>query len=327
MTHLFVACALLAAAPLAHRAAEDPRLSVRVVAVQRLLYRDGADARSDRPAHVRAASGLAWWGERLAIAQDDAAFVAVWDPTTHRVDHIDLPADAHGRRQFDALHGNKAAKLDLESIAAAPDGGLLAFGSGSTPVRDVIVRIGPPSSPGVQVIPLPRVFGTLRARRLLGSELNIEGAALTPDGVRLFQRGNGAPREGLDPVDATVEVRQPFGEPVIGPVFRYDLGRVRGVRLTFTDASPAPGGHTLYLASAEDSPDAVRDGPVAGSVVGVLDAAGVARQAPLAGAWKLEGIALDRTRRDRVYLVADPDDPARPAVLITAELAGPWFRD
>lgn len=310
-----LACLVLAAPP-------DPGLSVRVVATRRLLYADGADARTDRPAHVRAASGLAWWGERLAIAQDDASFIALYDPATRRVDHLDLPATG-GRRQFDDLHGNKSAKLDLEAIAATPDGGLLAFGSGSKPVRDVVVRIGPPARPAVEVMRLPGLFGRLRRWKALGSELNIEGARVLPDGgARLFQRGNGA---GVK-VDATVDVRALLDPwTTLGPAVRYDLGHVNGVRLTFTDAAPAPDGHTLYLASAEDSPDAVRDGPVAGSVVGVIDAAGNARCAPLHGSWKLEGIALDRTRRDRVYLVADPDDPARPAVLITAELRGPWF--
>lgn len=340
---LACAQAALAAPPAARTvvATVDPALGVRIVSEQRLVYRLGADGRSDRPVHVRAASGLAWYGDQLAIAQDDAGFVGLWDPGTRRVEFVALPAGRGGRRQFDGLRGNKGEKLDLESAAAVRGAGgdaLVLFGSGSTPVRDVVVRV---DGSGARVHRASALFDALRASRELGSELNIEGAVVIDSGVRLFQRGNGAPRSGVQPVDASIDVSWPAlvsgvdletSAPVLGQVLKYDLGRVGGVRLTFTDAAAGAGGQVLYLASAEDSPDAVRDGPVAGSVVGVTDEEGKARHALLCDrrgrrlAYKLEGIALDRARRDRIYLVADPDDPVRPAVLITAELTGPWWR-
>jgi hypothetical protein len=94
--------------------------------------------------------------------------------------------------------------------------------------------------------------------------------------------GNGARRDGVVPVNATCELdwtdflahllepdRRP--PPVRTSVVRYDLGTMDGVPLGFTDAALWRGG-TLYTAAAEDSPDAVRDGRVAGTVVGVVDA-------------------------------------------------------
>jgi len=47
-----------------------------------LSYSGGADAAFDRPAHVRADSSLAWFGDWIAVIQDDA---------THRTDR-DRPA-------------------------------------------------------------------------------------------------------------------------------------------------------------------------------------------------------------------------------------------
>lgn len=149
--------------------------------------------------------------------------------------------------------------------------------------------------------------------------------------LRLFQRANGAAARGLVPVNATIDVRWPEARADPGTTVRYGLGGIGGVPLSFTDAAPGPPGHLLYLASAEDSPDAVRDGPVAGSAVGVIAPDGSARHALLmdpAGRplpFKLEGIALDPRRRDRAYVVADPDDPARPAILLTVALTGPWW--
>src|SRR3954467_9843492 len=122
----------------------DPDLSARIVGRVPLRYADGADPALDRPAHVRSASGLAWLGGRLMVIQDDAAFLAEVDPSTGLARAWPLPAGEGGARQFDDLRGNKHLKLDLESCVTARDaeGGelLLAFGSGSLPARERIVR-------------------------------------------------------------------------------------------------------------------------------------------------------------------------------------------
>ncbi len=63
----------------AHR---DPALRARIVRKVPLVYAAGADPALDRPAHVRAGSGLAWIGGVLAVMQDDANFIALADPVT-----------------------------------------------------------------------------------------------------------------------------------------------------------------------------------------------------------------------------------------------------
>jgi hypothetical protein len=111
-------------------------------------------------------------------------------------------------------------------------------------------------------------------------------------------------------------------------VVPYDLGEIDGMRLTFTDAASA-GGALLFTATAEDSPDAYRDGPVTGSAVGVLDGDG-GRWAPLQApdgalfAGKVEGLALFPGRADRLWIVVDRDAPATPSDLCEVELTGPW---
>ena len=125
------------------QAVRDPALRAIVQRSAPLFYNKGADPMLDRPAHVRAGSSLSWFGDRLALIQDDANFLLI-EPHSLQVDAIPLPAGEGGLRQFDDLRGNKRFKLDLEACVTVPtpDGDLLlAFGSGSTPDREKIVML------------------------------------------------------------------------------------------------------------------------------------------------------------------------------------------
>ena len=90
------------------------------------------------PEHVRAASALRRFANRLVIVQDDVNALAVRD-ASGAVRSVLLPAHASGRRVFDDTLGNKLDKLDLEACVTLPDGRLVAFGSGSTPQREQLV--------------------------------------------------------------------------------------------------------------------------------------------------------------------------------------------
>jgi hypothetical protein len=327
--------------------AQDPSLRACVVGHVPLLYDEGPDAALDRPAHVRAGSGLTRLGGRLAVVQDDAHFVALVDPDSGRVRSIPLPPGRGGRRQFDEQRGTKHWKLDLEACVSAPaEGGelLVAFGSGSGPARErILTLLSRPGAPvRIRLHDARRLYELLRSTQdFAGSELNLEGAVLLGgDTLRLFQRGNGAPRGDRVPVDATAELSwsglcaylaapEHAPLPALREVVQYELGTLGGVRLSFTDAA-ALDGAVAFLAVAEASPDAVRDGPVSGVALGVLEPTGAARWAPLHGAdgqgftGKAEGLCFDASRPDRAWIVLDRDDPAAPAELCELELSGTW---
>lgn len=323
----------------------SPSSSARVLHRTPLHYSDGADARSDRPAHVRAGSGVCvvdvpGMGRRLAVVQDDAHFIALIDPTkSGRIDVVDLPAGPGGLRQFDKPRGNKMQKLDLESIVAIDvDGapGLLCMGSGSAAVREVcvVVRFAADGTADVRALPAPALFKQLRDRHdFAGDELNIEGAVVVGDALRLFNRGNGSG----DAVDAVVDVSlsqllKHLDDPLLhaapkpGRVRAVELGSVDGTRLTFTDATRHPDGRTLFLAAAEASPNAIDDGDVAGTAIGVLHDDGSTTLVPLLDERgqplrdKVEGIAIDPSRPDRAFVVVDKDDPRAPADLLVVQL-------
>ena len=117
-----------------NRARRDHSLWATVLSRRPLRFAGGPDAAQDRPAHVRAGSGLAAAGGRLVVVQDDANFLALIDPgRPESARAIALPRGEDGARQFGDSRGNKHLKLDLEACVGTPDGSFVAFGSGSTP--------------------------------------------------------------------------------------------------------------------------------------------------------------------------------------------------
>jgi hypothetical protein len=343
-----------AAAPLVV-ARHDPALTARVAATRPMTYAAGADPAEDRPAHVRAGSGVAVVetpsGPRLAVVQDDAHFVALVDPATGLAEAVPLPPGVGGRRLFDTTRGNKHHKLDLEAclVVADPVGGapvLLAFGSGSTDARERVAVVRgladrPAAEADVTLADASALYAALRAEpAFAGTELNVEGAARVRgpggDAVRLFARGNGAGGQGsatcdlpLGPLLAYLLDAAPAPPPAAAAVTRYDLGSIDGERLGFTDAIPYAGG-VLYLAAAEASADVVEDGPVAGSAVGLIAPDGTTRWAPLvdagggAFAHKAEGVA--EAAPGRLWVVLDVDDPEAPSLLCEVTLEGTGWR-
>jgi hypothetical protein len=329
---------------ISHKASlRDTALAATVMSKVPLYYTEGADASLDRPKHVRAGSSLAWFGNRIAVIQDDANFIALIDSKNRQVDALSLSVGEGGLRQFDDLRGNKRFKLDLEACLtiSSPTGKvLLAFGSGSKKRRDSVVRVSSASG-AIDLVHASELYHRFQtAKAFSGSELNIEGAVFIDGWVRFFNRGNGEAREGLLPLDATCDVlwseleaylKDPdnLNAPELHRIVQYDLGTLNNIRLTFTDATATDRG-LLYVASAENSPDAITDGSVTGSVIGVLDETKGCRWTELrdtdGGPFcaKIEGICADRNLEGRVYVVTDADDPARPSELLEVALAGPW---
>ena len=348
-------------------AVQDRALRARVVGRRPLCYTAGANAALDRPGHVRAGSDAEWVGPWLVVVQDDSSFFALVDPDEGRVVGIPMPAGPGGARQFDDARGNKPDKLDLEAVVSIPQGPdgavVLAVGSGSAARREAIVLLrglggtGLPTAADVEVLTLSRFYAQLRdAAAFAGSELNVEAAVYlgpAPHGfLRLFNRGNGASQGGRGPVNATCDIswsalaahlgaHDRASPPFPRDIVQYDLGVTDGHPLAFTGAALGPGAGDMrrsivYTAAAEASPDATRDGPVAGCAVGVIAEGpdGIrARWALLEDAdggrfdGKVEGITLRPGDPMRAHVVLDRDAPDEPAELCDVMLEGPWFTE
>jgi hypothetical protein len=260
-------------------------------------------------AGVRAGSALLRVADKLLAIQDDA-FAAVWiDPATLETSRLVLRGGGEGMA--------KAVKPDFEA-AFLHDERIWILGSGSRPSRCNLARLdlARREAPLFNVAPL---FAAVE--RALGRDPNIEGAMPLGDRLRLFQRGPGRTPGGNFSVDLPIGVLAGGAPEVLG-VTGYELGALDAVHLSFTDAI-ALGRHVIYLAVAEDTPDGIADGPIAGAAVGMLDAGG--------GRWntltepdgsvsrrKVEGVALDAAGGG--WLLTDPDDAGQPAELCRVEL-------
>ena len=296
--------------------------------VVEVIVESAAELRFDDGTPVSAASGVAPLGDGWLVVQDDAT-LAAWCRGAS-VTPVRLLPPVEGLDRFSSAAGTKHLKPDLEvACPAEVDGApaVLALGSGSSArrMRGVLVRLGSrgPVAVAADLTPLYRRVADAAGVPL--EQLNFEGASRHGDTVRWYQRGNlaaGVASTGVDlPLAALVDAVLGRGDTAVpvGPVRRYDLGEVAGVGLAVTDAVALPDGRSLLSAAAEDTPNAVDDGPVVATALALVEGDRVVDVAPLptpgGRVHKVEGLALREAAGDEVLLLAvvDDDDPAVPS--------------
>ena len=296
-----------------------------------LRYDHGPHPLEDLPGHVRAASSIRRQSHRLVILQDDVSALAVLDPLTGSTQPILLPAGPDGARVFDDSRGNKKFKMDLEACVVLPDGRLVAFGSGSSPQREKIVTIASGKGAMAQLLSGSDFYACLRVHAAAhDTRLNIEGAVVHGDRLRLLQRGIG--ESGGKSWNAILDLplnrfvgwldgRNPL--PSVRRILQVDLGAVAGVSLGFTDAAVTGDGRVAFLACAEDTDNVLTDGPVLGCRFGWLDpddqAAVMTTIVDRDGQptqLKLEGIEIRLDGGSVFDVVADMDRGDEPAQLV-----------
>lgn len=316
------------------RVGSFPRIAARradglqvVLGAPTPLWYDRSPARaSDVPAFVRAASAIRRVGSQLVVVQDDVNAVAMID--RGRARPWLLPRGRGGARAFDDSRRNKRYKRDFEAACVLPDGRMVLLGSGAAPVREwiAILRLG-------QRPRMRRATGMYaRMRRLCqvaGQELNIEGALVQHERLRILQRGNGASRAdlragglvfdfGLADVLRWMDDAGPV--PKVLDVVELRLGSLRGVPFALTDGATVGTKAIALLAAAEDSANVRSDGPVLGcrfawwqgdrlEWTDIVDVEG--RPVRL----KLEGLEPRPRSTTEFDVVADPDRADQPAQL------------
>ncbi|KQS95553.1 hypothetical protein [Rhizobium sp. Leaf386] len=285
-----------------------------------------------RPLHISAASGLVCVGTTMYVVADDELHLGVFSTTE--------PEPGDLIRLFDGALPNvkaerKRRKPDLEALALVPAsrnfprGALLAVGSGSRPNRCRGALLGLDANGAVcgspRELDLSPILDPLKDTF---DDLNIEGAVVFSDELRLFQRGN--KRQADNAIiryslsrflDALQSPRADTIEP--SSINRLDLGLIRGVPFCFTDAAALPNGDMVFCAVAEDSEDAYRDGPCIAAGIGIADNNGqLVSFQHLDRPYKVEGInARQDGDRLEILLVTDADDPGIPAGLFSTSIA------
>lgn len=283
---------------------------------------------------VRAASGVTRFGDGWIVAQDDANHAAWWRGS--EVSRIRLFPPTDGADLFSEAAGTKHLKPDIEAACAvevAGRPGALLLGSGSLPARTrAALVVHRPDGPAVDDADLAPLYDAVAAALSIRREqLNLEGACAVGDRVRWFQRGHG--RSGVPSASVDLDARQlvaavrgtlPATSIQLRHVRRYELGTLAGFALTITDAVALPDGRILVAAAAEDAPDAVADGPVAGSALAMLRGGDVSiiDLPPDVRGRKIEGLAMRGVSDDGVLVLAvvDADDPELASIAVELRL-------
>ena len=278
------------------------------------------------------ASGVEILGPTAFIIGDDS-------PYLYRLDAVTLtplePVRLFDTKHFDDGRISKKRKPDLECMVALtwPDGraGLLLLGSGSRPTRDRAWFVPTDGAvPGLpEVVDLTVLYNHLRTYLPAGVSLNLEAAATTTTELLLFQRTVGRADAALLfvlPLETVLRLLAgEAGASVPVPhqlVFQLPL--IDGCAAGFSGATFVDG-RLFVSASVENTSDAVLDGEVLGSFVGMVDM--VAQTAIFARlVWadgrayvgKVEGLAMRKllgAGRWELLLVTDDDVGGSTAVV------------
>ncbi|MCF1494505.1 hypothetical protein GOZ83_13155 [Agrobacterium vitis] len=285
----------------------------------------------NRPLHLSAASGLVCVGSTIYVVADDELHLGVFS--------TQLPEPGRLVRLFEGVLPDKKAerkrmKPDLEALTLVPafesfpHGALLALGSASRPNRGrgallILDRAGTVCGPP-QKLNMSPILGPLHEAF---DELNIEGAVVVGDELRLFQRGNKGQADNaiisycLWQVLAALQSDE--AEPIRPSGINWlNLGMIAGVPFCFTDAAALASGDMVFCAVAEDTQDAYRDGPCIGAAIGIVSHDGqLLSMQQLNRPYKVEGISVQE-HADRLdfLLVTDADDAAIPALLLSTSI-------
>ncbi len=293
-----------------------------IESVADLLFDDGSP--------VRSASALAPFGDGWLVAQDDATHAAWRRPGG--VSAVRVLDAVEGHEVFSSAEGTKHLKPDFEAACEVTVDGapaVVLLGSGSTParMRASLVRLTDRGA-RFDVVALDPLY--LRVAEALGigaDLLNLEGACRIGGTFRWFNRGNltgGWPSASVDVpvaqlVAALTGALSPSDVSVSGRRV-YELGDVDGVGLAVTDAVALPDGRVLLSAAAEDTPNAVDDGPVVATALALVRGDDPLEVALLetsdGGVHKVEGLGLVGVDARGLSLIAvvDADDPAVPSL-------------
>ena len=283
------------------------------------------------------ASGVEIIGETAYVIGDDSPWLYQLDAAslafTGRVALFPSGPDGPARIP-------KPEKPDLECMAALcwPDGrpGLLLLGSGSLPTRERGWFVPTEGPAGPETLNLTPLYALLRPHLPAGAVLNLEAAATSATELLLLQRTVGR-------ADAALLFRLPLGPTLdllagstgalvaAAPPLLFQMPAIDGRPAGFSGATFVDE-RLLVTASVEDTSDAVLDGAVLGSFVGVVDlnerTAAFARLVWANGQayrGKVEGLAVRRalgTGQWELLLVTDDDAGGSTAVLAEVDTRG-----
>ncbi len=293
-------------------------------------------------AHISAASGLVMVGDRcFAIADDELHLICFkTDPTTD----LHLLALRPGQLP-DEPSKRKAAKPDFEALVLIEPWhfgeheqrrALFVMGSGSVAQTRQFGALlffnesvatsesGLDLFTQIKAIDLEPLYTPLVP---LITGLNIEGAVIVGDTLKLLQRGNSvAGQSAIIEYELAQFMAWLLGEtnaaPLPNQIVPLQLPSIAGVLLAPTDAAQVSENSWVISAVAEDTASSYHDGPCLGSAIVVFDTANTQlAHYFLEGSPKVEGICGYASAGElHLSMVTDADDPHIASQFLTVGL-------
>ncbi len=277
-----------------------------------------------RDLSLSAASGLVKVENKIFVVADDELSVSSYllnDKDFNQVYPLLLGSLPENHKE------RKKQKPDWEALCLLPESAsfpqeLLVIPSGSRPQRMTgsLVEI---QNSGIGT-PIKIDFSLLYEELLKSfPELNIEGAAVHGSQLKLFQRGNGSKgQNAIIELDikrflSVIHETQTLGPQLIQNISNYDLGKLSGISLSFTDACSLSEEKLFFLAVAEDGDSTYLDGEFHGAILGCLDKGGkVILSQELDCPYKPEGLWVENVAdQTHFYIVTDADNREQKASL------------
>lgn len=259
--------------------------------------------------YIAAASGLVLAQDQFYLVADDELSLLglnrdLSGAQLHEVFQGELPEDTKERKKI---------KPDFECLVFLEDkSSLLIIPSGSKKNRNRGALFNLKDKLIIE-ISFRQVYQELEH---LFPELNIEGAVVVNDSIRLFQRGNGKLHQ-----NAVIQLNlESFLDDKVKDlkVQNINLGRLKDIPLSFTDAALF-NGQCYFVAVAENTESTYTDGEFIGAVLGEMSPEGVImKMTPLDVSSKPEGLTFDN---EYFYLVTDDDDRKKPSRLLRGALS------
>ncbi len=195
----------------------------------------------------------------------------------------------------------KPLKPDYEALCRLTIEGkdfLLAFGSGSiSPFRDSLLVISMDAPTVQQKVPLTQLYQQLRGNNAV---INIEGATCSATDIYLLDREHNQLHRF--PIASMVELITTNGRQLPKRITTHSLSIPGAFTTRLSGASLLDDSTMLFCASMEDTPDAVADGKIYGSYIGLLD--------------------LNEMKITAIAPVMDPQGQALPDKLESVSVAG-----
>lgn len=219
---------------------------------------------------ISSASGLAFDGNKIWIAGDDAAYVIKSSLDGSEFTRIKLYENATEQRL------RKPVKHDLEACVLCEVLGephLFLFGSGSlSPYRDTLFVLNIKNTNLCLKRSMAQLYDAIRKKAALKkNELNLEGAALVGDQLVLFNRGKNFIVLMRWKKFVLYAMNELMNDVPAFTIINIELPVVNGFRIGFSGACALNENELLFTATLEETSDSINDGPVKGSYIGLLN--------------------------------------------------------